>query len=61
MKEQKTRLQRIASGMPKSAMPSAAKKRKGEKVQEWAVLAKTPPLKPFFPAKRSSNNVKEWR
>jgi len=41
MKEQKTRLQCLASAMLKSVLPSATKKRKGEKVQESAVLAKT--------------------
>jgi len=50
-KEQKTRLQYLASAMPKAILPSAAKKRKGEKVQEWSVLAKTPPLEPFFQQK----------
>jgi len=45
-KEQKRRLQCLASAMPKSAMPSAAKKRKN-----LVVLAKTPGLKRIFPAK----------
>jgi len=40
-KEQKTRLQCSASPMPKSVMSSAIKRRKGETVQELAVLAKT--------------------
>jgi len=57
-KEQKTRLQCLASAMQKSVMPSATKKRKGEKVEESAVLAKTPRLKVFFPAKLSSSSVK---
>jgi len=53
-KEQKARLQCLASGMPKSVMPSTAKN--GEVFQEkkrknLAVLAETPRLKRFFLAK----------
>jgi len=50
-KEQKTRLQYLASAMPKSAMPSAAKNGKvfkEKKRKDLAVLAKTPRLKRFF-------------
>jgi len=51
MKEQKTRLLSLASAVPKAVIPSATKKRKGEKVQESTVLAKTPRLKRFFSSK----------
>jgi len=58
-KEQKARLQCLASAMPKSAMPSGDKY--GEvsnekKCKILAVLAKTPRLK-LFSAKRLSSNV----
>jgi len=53
MSEQKTRLQCLASEMPKSIMPSAAKNGKvfeEKKRKNLAVLAKTPRLKRFSPA-----------
>jgi len=59
--EQKTRLQCLNSAMPKSVMPSAAKNGKvsqEKKRKNLAVLAKTPRLKLFFPAKLLSSNVK---
>ena len=46
--------------MPKSVMPSGAKNgkvSKEKKRKNLAVLAKTPRLKRFFPAKLLSNNV----
>jgi len=46
--------------MPKSVMPSAAKNGKvsqEKKRKNLAVLAKTPRLKRFFPAKLLSSNV----
>jgi len=61
-KELKTRLQCLASGMPKFVMPSAAKNGKvykKKKRKNLAVLAKTPRLKSFFPAKLLSSNVKK--
>jgi len=60
-KEQKTRWQCLAGAMPKSVMSSAAKNdkvSKEKKRKNLAVLAKTPQLKRFFPAKLSSSNVK---
>ena len=51
-KEQKTRLQCLASAMPKFVMPSAAKYGKvsmEKKRKNLAVLAETPRLKRFFP------------
>jgi len=60
-KEQKARLQRLASAMPKSVMLSGAKNGKvsqENKRKNLAVLAKTPRLKHFFPAKLLSSNVK---
>jgi len=59
-KVQKTRLQCLASAMPKSVMPLAAKNgkvSKAKKRKDLAVLAKTPQLKRFFPAKLLSSNV----
>jgi len=56
--EQKTRLHRLASAIPKFVMPSGAKKRKVSKeakCKNLAVLAKTPRLN--FSAILSSNNV----
>jgi len=47
-KEQKARLQCLASAMSKSVMPSAIEKRKEKKVQESAVIAETPRQKRFF-------------
>jgi len=50
-KEQKARLQCLASAMPKSVLPSAAKNSKASKKKKrknLAVLAKTPRLKRFF-------------
>jgi len=50
MKEQKARLQRLASAMPKSVMPARAKNdkvSKEKKRKNLAVLAKTPRLKRF--------------
>jgi len=50
-KEQQTRLQCLTSAMPKSVMPSAAKKREvseEKKRKNLAVLAKTPRLKLFI-------------
>jgi len=50
-KEQKTRLQCLASEMPKSVMPSAATNGtvfEETKRKNLAVLAKTPRLKRFF-------------
>jgi len=50
-KEQKTTLQCLASEMPKSVMPSAAKNGKvfeGKKRRNLAVLAKTPRRNVFF-------------
>jgi len=58
-KEQKIRLQCLASAMPKSAMPSADKNArisKEKKRKNLAVLAETPRLKRFFPAKLLSSN-----
>jgi len=52
-KEQKTKLQCLASEMPKSVIPSAAKNGKvfeEKKRKNLAVLAKTPRLKRFIPA-----------
>ena len=46
--------------MPKSVMPLAAKNgkvSKAKKRKDLAVLAKTPQLKRFFPAKLLSSNV----
>ena len=46
--------------MPKSLMPSGAKKRKiskEKKHKDLAILAKTPRLNHFFPAKLSSSNL----
>jgi len=59
-KEQKTRLQCLASAMPKFVMPSAAKNgkvSKEKKRKNLAVLAKTPRLKRFFLARLLSSNV----
>jgi len=58
--EQKTRLQCLASAMPKSVTPSASKKRKvsKKKHKDLAVLAETRRLKRFFPARLLSSNVK---
>jgi len=59
-KEQKIRLQCLASAMPKSVMPSADKNikvSKEKKRKNLAVLAETPGLKRFFPAKLLSSNV----
>ena len=50
-KEQKIRLQCLASAMPKSVMPSATKNvkvSKEKKRKNLAVLAETPRLKRFF-------------
>jgi len=53
-KEQKTRLQCLASGMPKIVMPSASK--------DLAVLAETPRLKRFFFSKAfKQQRKKQWR
>ena len=52
-KEQKTRFQCLASDMPKSVMPSAAKNGivfEEKKRKNLAVQAKTPRLNRFFPA-----------
>jgi len=52
--EQKTRLQCLASAMPKSVTPSATKKRKASKKKkhkDLAVLAETRRLKHFFSSK----------
>jgi len=57
-KEYKTRLQCLSSAISKSVMPSGAKNVKFKKRTNLAVLAKTPRLKHFFPAKRLSSNVK---
>jgi len=60
-KEQNTRLLCLASAMPKSVMQSAAangKVSKEKKHKNLAVLAKTPRLKRFFPAKLLSSSVK---
>jgi len=49
-----TGLQCVAGVMPKSLMPSGAKKRKifkEKKRKDLAILAKTPRLNHFFPAK----------
>ena len=54
-------MQCLASAMPKYVMPSAAKNgkvSKEKKRENLAVLAKTPRLKHFFPAKLSSSNIK---
>jgi len=54
-------LQCLASAMPKSVMPSAAKNGKASKKKkgkDLAVLTKTPQLKRFFLAKLLSSNVK---
>jgi len=59
--EQKARLQCLASAMPKSVMPSAAKNGKVFKEKKGnnpAVLAETPRLKCVFSAKLLSSNVK---
>jgi len=59
-KEQKANLQCSASAMLKSLMPSGAKNGKvseEKKRKNLAVLAKTPRLKRFFPAKLLSSNV----
>ena len=59
-KEQKIRLQCLASAMPKSVMPSADKNvkvSKEKKRKNLAVLAEMPRLKRFFPAKLLSSNV----
>jgi len=59
-KEQKIRLQCLASAMPKSAMPSADENVKvsaERKRKNLAVLAEMPRLKRFFPAKLLSSNV----
>jgi len=61
-KEQKTRLQCLASAMPKSVMPSGAKNgkvSKEKKRKNLGVLVKTLRLKRFFPAKLLSSNVKK--
>jgi len=53
-KEQKVRLQCLASSMPKSVMPSGAENSivsEKKKRENLAVLAETPRLKRFFPAK----------
>jgi len=60
-KEQKARLQCLASAMPEFVMPSGAKNgkvSKEKKRKNLPVLAKTPPLKCFFPANLLSTNVK---
>ena len=60
-KEQKTKLQYLASAMPKSVMPSAAKNGKvfkEKKRKNLAVLTKTPRLKRFFSVKLLSSNFK---
>jgi len=60
IKKLKTRLQCLASAMPKFAMPSEAKMRevsKEAKRKHLAVLAKTPRLNRFFPVILSSSNV----
>jgi len=60
-KEQKARLQCLASAIPKSVMPSGAKNGKDSKEKKrknLAVLAKTPRMKSFFSVKLSSSNVK---
>ena len=59
MKEQKTRLQCLASVMPKFVMPSGTKKRKvsDAKRKNLAALAKTPRLNRFF----SSSTFKQQR
>jgi len=60
MKEQETKLQCLASAMPKSVMSSAAKKRrvsKKKKRKNLAVLGKTLGLNCFFPANLSSTTV----
>jgi len=64
-KEQKTRLQYLASAMPKSVMPSAAKYGKvfkEKKRKNVAVLAKTPRLNRFFFQQSfSAATLKQWR
>jgi len=53
-KEQKARLQCLASSMPKSVMPSGAKNgkvSKEKKRKNLAVLAETPRLKRFLSSK----------
>ena len=60
-KEQKARLQCLASAMPKSVMPSRAnngKVSKEKKRKNLIVLAKRSRLKRFFSAKLLCSNVK---
>jgi len=62
-KEKKTRLQCLASAMPKSVMPSTAKNGKVSKERKrknLAVLAKTPRLKRFFSSKALAATLKQW-
>ena len=59
-KEQKTRLQYLASAMPKSVMPPADKNGKvseEKKRKNLPVSAKTPRLKRFFQQSFQSSNV----
>jgi len=64
-KEQKARLQCLASAMPKSVMPSGAKNgkvSKDKKRKNLVVLAKMPRLNDFFSsAKLLSSNIKARR
>jgi len=63
-KEQKIRLQCLASAMPKSVMPSATKNvkvSKEKKPKNLAVLAEMPRLKRFFPAKLLSSKFQTER
>jgi len=63
-KEQKTRLQCLASAMLKSVMPSTTKigeVSKEKKRKNPAVLAKTPRLKRFFQQSFQAVTLKEWR
>jgi len=60
-KAQKARLQCLASAMPKSVMPSGAiygEVSQEKKRKNLAMLADTPRLKRFFPARLLSSNVK---
>jgi len=63
-KEQKTRSQRLASAMPKFAMPSGAEMRKvcwEVKRNNLAVLAKTSKLNRFFQQSFQAATLKQWR
>jgi len=62
-KEQQTRLQCLASAMPKRVMPSGVMKKasKKKKHKDLAALAKTPRLHRFFWQNFQAATLKQWR